>query len=70
MLIHINKYTPLSAYSYVKFPTDIAKKGAILNIKNDDLICFARSVNASIFNTRDQRKTSSYLHYNTLLNFT
>ncbi|KAJ8980867.1 hypothetical protein NQ317_008926 [Molorchus minor] len=68
--VNINKFTPMSASSYIKLPKAIAYKNAVLNIYNKDNACFAWSINASIFPAEgDPQQTTSYPHYDTLLNF-
>ncbi|PFX13135.1 hypothetical protein AWC38_SpisGene22809 [Stylophora pistillata] len=38
--LHTAKYTPLKGLSYIKLPQHIAKKNAIVNMKNEDDQCF------------------------------
>lgn len=68
--VNINKYNPLAASSYIKLPKQIEVKKAVVNINNNDQMCFAWSVNAAIFPpTGLPQRISSYPHYSTLLNF-
>ncbi|KAJ8915327.1 hypothetical protein NQ315_008211 [Exocentrus adspersus] len=69
--VNINKFNPIVASSYIKLPKAIENKKAVLNIQNNDMACFAWSVNAALFPSQgDPTATSSYPHYDTLLNFT
>ena len=38
--LHVNKYAPLAARSYIPLPEEIQKKKATVNLKNDDDRCF------------------------------
>ena len=38
--LHVNKYDPLVARSYIKLPDEIQNKRATINIKNNDDKCF------------------------------
>ena len=38
--LHVNKYDPLAARSYIPLPAEIQNKKAIINIQNDDNKCF------------------------------
>ena len=42
--IHINIYAPLAGSSYISLPAKLAKKKAIINMKNSDDKCFTWSV--------------------------
>ncbi|XP_023311299.1 uncharacterized protein LOC111691962 [Anoplophora glabripennis] len=69
--VNINKFTPMSATTYIKLPRCIENRKAVLNIQNKDNACFAWSINAAIFSANSNpTQTSSYPHYDTLLNFT
>ncbi|KAJ8913307.1 hypothetical protein NQ315_010975 [Exocentrus adspersus] len=69
--VNINKFNPIAVSSYIKLPKAIENKKAVLNIQNNDMACFAWSVNAALFPSQgDPTATSSYPHYDTLLNFT
>uniref|UniRef100_A0A6P7GCW0 Uncharacterized protein LOC114340666 n=1 Tax=Diabrotica virgifera virgifera TaxID=50390 RepID=A0A6P7GCW0_DIAVI len=39
--LYINRYSPLTASSYIRLPCSIEKKGGVLNIQNQDNACFA-----------------------------
>ena len=47
--VHIDKYKPISAKSYIQLPDKIIKKEAIINIKNEDNQCFKWSVLSCLF---------------------
>ncbi|KAJ8949415.1 hypothetical protein NQ318_007514 [Aromia moschata] len=68
--VNINKFNTLTASSYIKLPRQIGSRKAVLNIQNNDTTCFAWSINAAVFPANGHPAlTSSYPHYNTLLNF-
>ncbi|XP_050516477.1 uncharacterized protein LOC126891343 [Diabrotica virgifera virgifera] len=68
--VNINKFSSISASSYINLPWQIKRKGAILNIKNKDNKCFAYCVLASIFPaTGDATMPELYPPCDTLLNF-
>ena len=46
--LHVAPYLPISASSYVATPTYIAKKKAVINIQNEDNLCFLWSVLAAL----------------------
>ena len=48
--ININPYNPLSASSYIKLPSSLAKKKAIINVQNkNDHECFKWAVTSAVF---------------------
>lgn len=49
LMININKYTPLRGASYIDLPPFIARRKAIVNIRNTDKLCFIWSVLAGLF---------------------
>ncbi|XP_050509007.1 uncharacterized protein LOC126886193 [Diabrotica virgifera virgifera] len=68
--VNINKYSSMSASTYIRLPTPIVRKQAILNIENKDNKCFAWSIIAAIFPASgNPNKPESYPPYDTLLNF-
>ncbi|CAG9840781.1 unnamed protein product [Diabrotica balteata] len=68
--VNINKFSSISASTYIRLPTPLARKHAILNIENKDNKCFAWSVMAAVFPaTGNPTKPESYPPYDTLLNF-
>ena len=42
--LHTVKYEPLGGSSYIPFPAFLAAKKAIINLKNEDEVCFKNSV--------------------------
>ncbi|XP_050518973.1 uncharacterized protein LOC126893074 [Diabrotica virgifera virgifera] len=68
--VNINKYSSISASTYIRLPIPIVRKHAILNIENKDNKCFAWSIIAAIFPASgNPTKPESYPPYDTLLNF-
>ncbi|XP_072377324.1 uncharacterized protein [Diabrotica undecimpunctata] len=68
--VNINKFSTISASSYINLPSQIKRKSAILNIQNKDSMCFAYCVMAAIFPANgDPTNPESYPPCDTLLNF-
>ncbi|XP_050517398.1 uncharacterized protein LOC126892024 [Diabrotica virgifera virgifera] len=68
--VNINKYSSISASTYIRLPIPIVRKHAILNIENKDNKCFAWSIIGAIFPASgNPTKPKSYPPYDTLLNF-
>ena len=68
--ININKYNPLCAFSYISLPKQIAKKHAVINIKNNDNYCFAWSIISALFpSQKNVNRTTSYPNFFNILNF-
>lgn len=44
LTVHIHKYNPLRAGTYIELPKFLSKKRACVNIKNDDNYCFKWSI--------------------------
>ncbi|XP_030762170.1 uncharacterized protein LOC115886982 [Sitophilus oryzae] len=67
--ININKFNPMRASSFVELPSEIVRRQAIVNIRNNDDCCFAWSIVAALYPpTGVDFVTSSYPHYSTVLN--
>ena len=67
--ININKYSPLRGCSYMKLPSFIENKKAVVNIVNQDECCFAWAVTSALYPARaNVCETSLYPHYFTVLN--
>ena len=60
--VHTVKYVPLKGFSYIPLPQELAKKKAIINLKNNDNQCFkwavARALNPK---QRDAQLIDKYL---------
>ena len=46
--IHTAKYEPFGGSSYIPLPTELSKKKAIINLKNEDNECFMWSVTRAL----------------------
>ena len=57
------KYDPLRASTYLPLPEKIRYKGAVINIKNSDKLCFLWSVIAGIYGDPDDLNPSCVTHY-------
>lgn len=64
--LHINKFTPLNGSSYIKVPTKIQQKEAIINVKNKDEKCFIYVILARFIENEQQDKEKVWM-YNKLL---
>jgi hypothetical protein len=60
--LHTIPFTPLSASSYLPLPDILARRHAIINIKNTDQKCFRYSVEAAILNK--ECNPERLYHYN------
>ena len=49
LLLYMAQYKPLSPTSFIKTPKYIEKKHAIINVKNEDNMCFVWAVLAALF---------------------
>lgn len=68
--VNLNKFNPLRASLYIPLPKSIQRKGAVINIKNDDQFCFAYAVCSAIYPpTGDRCSVTSYPDFNTVFNF-
>ncbi|CAH1111573.1 unnamed protein product [Psylliodes chrysocephalus] len=66
--VNINKFTPQLGSSYVELPSQIMKKHACVNVKNDDQACFAWAVNSALHPvTKDPQRLYKYPHYSSIL---
>ena len=48
LTIHIDKYNPIAAKSFIQLPDKIKKKEAVVNLENDDNLCFKWSVTRAL----------------------
>lgn len=55
LVIKIAKYNPFKASSFIKTPEDIIRKQALINVQNNDELCFVYSVLSYFF--RKQNRT-------------
>lgn len=65
------KFNPLRASSYLALPAFIARKRAIVNVKNEDNFCFAWAITSSLVRpTGLPQRTTSYPDFRDLFNWT
>ena len=57
--IHLNKFKPLKGSSYIALPSQLAKKKAIVNVRNEDERCFQWAVLAAL-HSEDVDKNHAY----------
>lgn len=68
--VNINKFSPMTASSFISLPKDIQAKRAVLNIVNNDNKCFAYAVNAALFQpSGNPIRVASYPPITTVLRF-
>ena len=53
--LHVNKYDPLAARSYIPLPAEIQNKKATVNLKNDDDRCFIYCLGRALDPTPDKK---------------
>ena len=46
--VHLNKFKPLNGSSYIALPSQLAKRKAIVNMRNEDHRCFQWAVLAAL----------------------
>nr|XP_015922599.2 uncharacterized protein LOC107451117 [Parasteatoda tepidariorum] len=61
--LNTSKYIPLSGSSYIPVPPEIAKKKAVLNIKNTDTKCFLWAILASLHPCNDSKSANRVSKY-------
>ncbi|XP_054713577.1 uncharacterized protein LOC129223038 [Uloborus diversus] len=68
--LRINKYNPLRGSSYIELPDKIKNKKAIINVKNEDNICFMWSILSAIHPVdKDPQRVLKYREFKNELNF-
>ncbi|XP_072401542.1 uncharacterized protein [Diabrotica undecimpunctata] len=66
--VNINKLTPQLGSSYIELPSQIKRKHACINVKNDDEACFAWAVVSALYPAaKNVDLLSSYPHYSQVL---
>lgn len=67
--VNINKYNPLRGSGFIDLPRRIKLKRACVNIQNSDNFCFLWCIMAALFPAQNNsHRTSSYPHFDTVLN--
>ncbi|XP_063419676.1 uncharacterized protein LOC134704824 [Mytilus trossulus] len=62
--IHLNQFKPLKGASFIPTPSALAKKKAIVNVKNEDDRCFQWAVLAALYHEEvDQKSTNRVSQY-------
>ena len=67
LVLHIGQYAPLAGSSFVETPDFIRKKHCIVNVKNNDHLCFAYAILAHIFPVDMNHKPNELRHYERML---
>lgn len=64
LAVCINKFTPQLGSSYIELPSQIRRKEACINVKNDDDACFAWAVLSALYPAdKDPQRVSKYQHH-------
>ena len=53
--VNVARYQPLRGGTYLPLPADLAKKKAIINVKNKDNQCLKWALRAALFPPKDGR---------------
>ena len=61
--LHVAKYDPLRASTYMPLPKEIRQKHAVVNIRNHDKLCFIWCVIASIYGDPNVQNPHRISHY-------
>ena len=65
----VTKYRPLHGSSFIKTPEHIARKHCVLNVKNDDNMCFAWAILSCLYEPQyNKERISSYVKHKNSLN--
>ena len=68
--IHIAKLNPLEGRSYVKLPDFLLKKRCIINVQNEDNLCFKWAVLSCLYPAqKNTERLSNYIKYKDVLEF-
>ncbi len=69
--IVITQFRPMSGSTYIKTPSSIAKKQAVINVRNYDNRCFQWSILACLYPSKSSNPchVSNYRQYDNTLNF-
>lgn len=71
LVVQISRYEPLRASSYIDLPKEVAKKKAVVNVYNQDDMCFKWAILSALFPaTSNPSRVTHYKRYENELNFT
>ncbi|XP_031639366.1 uncharacterized protein LOC116351408, partial [Contarinia nasturtii] len=69
--VQVSRYDPFGGSSYIKLPTFLEKKRAIINVQNSDNQCFKYAVLSALYPAvTNAQRVSKYKKYEKDLNFT
>lgn len=69
--LNVAKFSPLLGSGYVKLPSDIEKKRAVVNVQNYDNMCFVWAILAALYPAQDNpNRITNYRRYLSTLNLT
>src|SRR6266516_2850228 len=67
--VRLARYNPFGGSSYIPTPKELANKGAIVNVQNNDVYCFLYAISSAIHPAaKDPQRPSKYDPYLTELN--
>ena len=68
--LHIARYKPIRGSSYIETPVCLVKKRAIVNIQNEDMLCFLYCIIAFLYPvTKHTERVKQYEKYLERLNY-
>lgn len=68
--MNVNKFNPLRGSSYIDLPRDIKYKKAIINVKNNDCLCFKWALLSALYpSKKNSDRVTSYTIHAHKLNF-
>lgn len=71
LAVQVNQFDPLRGSSYIKLPKFLADKRAIVNVNNDDKMCFKWAILSALFPAKkNTERKISYERYEDELDFT
>lgn len=59
--IRVNKFNPLRGRKHIALPEDIAKKRAVINVQNNDEMCFKYAVYSKFITNSNAHRVTNYL---------
>ena len=70
LYVHIAKLNPLEGRSYVKLPDFLLKKRCIINVQNEDNLCFKWAILSCLYPAQKHtERLSNYIKYKDVLEF-
>lgn len=70
LIVQVNKLDPLKGSSYIRLPKTLADKKGVINVKNDDNMCFKWAVLSALHPMIHAERKANYIRYEKELDFT